>query len=244
VRTLLDRPIGVRAAHNPAPTGIGVDAETPELTRANIPNTVRTFGRIVSLRDFEDAAREAAAVAKARATWEWDGEVQAVHLTVAGEDGIAIVGDALAGLVADLDARRDPNRRLVVRPHVPVPVEVKAVVRVHPDYLARDVVPAAQAALADYFSFASRNFGEPAHLSDVYRVLQDVPGVVSADVDVLRFKPFAPPAAYARFVRERGGTFHLEAGVERPDAVQAHLLVRGSELVVLAAPEDATVREG
>jgi len=243
VRTLLDRPVGLRAAHNTAPTGIGVDREPPELTRANIPNTVRTFGRIVSLRDFEDAAREAAAVAKARATWEWDGEVQAAHLTVAGEGGAAIVGEALEGLVADLDARRDPNRRLVVRPHVPVPVEVEAVVRVHPDYLARDVVPAARAALGAYLSFENLQFGQAVHLSDVYRMLQEVEGVLSADVDVLRFKPFGTDEQYAQFVREHGGKFHLEGGTERPDVVQGHLLVQASELAVLEAPEDARVRE-
>lgn len=242
VRTLLDRPVGLRSAHNPTPTGIGVDREPPALTRANVPNTVRTFGRIVSLRDFEDSAREAAAVAKARAAWEWDGEVQAVHLTVAGDAGAEIVGDALEGLVADLDARRDPNRKLVVRPHVPVPVQVEAVVRVHPDYLPRDVVPAARDALAAHLSFDNRQFGQAVHLSDVYRVLQDVDGVVSADVDILRFKPFGTAVQYERFVREHGGTFHLEDGSERPDIVQGHLLLQASELAVLEAPEDARVR--
>ena len=243
LRTLLDRPTGLRAAHNPSATGIGVDPELPEMTRQNVPNTVRTFGRIVSLRDFEDAAREAAGVAKARATWEWDGEVQAVHLTVAGEEGIAIIGDALAGLVGRLNARRDPNRKLVVRPHVPVPVEVEAVVRVHPDYLARDVVPAARTALGVYLSFENLDFGRAVHLSDVYRAVQDVPGVVSVDVDVLRFKQVGTEDEYARFVRERGGTFHLEAGVEVPDRVQAHLLVRAAELPVIDVPDDAVVTD-
>ncbi len=243
LRTLLDRPVGVRAAHNPTATGIGVDPEPPEMTRQNVPNTVRTFGRIVSLRDFEDAAREAAGVAKARATWEWDGEGQAVHLTVAGEEGVSIIGDALGGLVGRLNARRDPNRKLVVRPHVPVPVEVEAVVRVHPDYLARDVRPAARAALGAYLSFENLDFGRAVHLSDVYRALQDVPGVVSADVDVLRFKPFGSDEEYARFVRERGGRFRVEGGVERPDHLQPHLLVRAPELTVIAEPEDAQVRD-
>jgi len=235
VRTLLDRPVGLRSAHNPAATGIGVDRETPEMTRSNIPNTVRTFGRIVSLRDFEDAAREAAGVAKARATFEWDGAAQAVHLTVAGEEGAAIVGDPLKGLVGRLDARRDPNRMLVVRPHVEVPVEVEATVRVHPDHLARDVLPAARAALRGHLSFEERDFGRAVHLSDVYRTLQQVPGVVSADVDVLRFKPFETDEEFARFLLERGGT---------SAPVQPHLLLRASELAVIDVPEDVQVGEG
>ena len=235
VRTLLDKPVGLRAGHNPAPTGIGVDREPPEMTRVNIPNTVRTFGRIVSLRDFEDAAREAAGVAKARATWEWDGASQAVHLTVAGEEGAQIVGDALTGLVGRLDARRDPNRRLVVRPHVPVPVELEATVRVHPDHLARDVVPAARAALGRYLSFEQLDFGRAVHLSDVYAALQAVSGVVSADVDVLRFKPFGTSEQFERFLLERGST---------AAPVQAHLLLRAPELAVIEATDDVQVREG
>src|SRR5215213_9084738 len=235
VRTLLDRPVGLRSAHNPAATGIGVDRETPEMTRSNIPNTVRTFGRIVSLRDFEDTAREAAGVAKARATFEWDGAAQAVHLTVAGEEGAAIVGDPLKGLVGRLDARRDPNRMLVVRPHVEVPVEVEATVRVHPDHLARDVLAAARAALRGHLSFEERDFGRAVHLSDVYRTLQQVAGVVSADVDVLRFKPFGTDEEFARFLLERGGT---------SAPVQPHLLLRASELAVIDVPEDVQVGEG
>ena len=101
--TLLDRPVGLKSGANPAGTAGGADPETLQEARANAPNTVRTFGRIVSLRDFEDAAREFAGVAKARANWEWDGEEQIVHLTVAGDGGAEIVDKPYENLVKDLE---------------------------------------------------------------------------------------------------------------------------------------------
>src|SRR5207249_2885189 len=55
LRNPLDRPTGLKAVVNPLDAQGGADAETLDQARANAPNTVRTFGRIVSLRDFEDA---------------------------------------------------------------------------------------------------------------------------------------------------------------------------------------------
>ena len=42
---------------------------------------MRTFGRAVSLRDFEDLVTASGEVAKAQATWTWDGLGRAIHLT-------------------------------------------------------------------------------------------------------------------------------------------------------------------
>ena len=187
--TLLDRPVGLKSVTNPAEAQGGADPETLQEARTNAPNTVRTFGRIVSLRDFEDAAREFASVAKARATWIWDGEEQAVHLTVAGHGGVAITGETYENLVEDLDRRRDPNRKLVVPPgYRKVPVQVEATIQVHPDYQIEEVQATARRALEGAFAFDHLEFGQSIHLSDVYRVLQDVTGVVAVVISLLRFK--------------------------------------------------------
>ena len=86
---LLTRPLGVRAALNPLPAAGGDDPETLDRARRNAPLTVLTLDRIVSLRDYEDFARAFAGIAKALATWTWDGERQGVFVTVAGVDGAA-----------------------------------------------------------------------------------------------------------------------------------------------------------
>ncbi len=118
LRTLLDRPVGLKSVSNPAAASGGSEPETLDQARGNAPNTVRTFGRIVSLEDFEDSAREFAGVAKAHASWEWNGEERVVYLTVAGPGGAAIVGTTYDELVADLNSRRDPNRALQVRTYI------------------------------------------------------------------------------------------------------------------------------
>jgi hypothetical protein len=60
--------VGLKSVTNPAGAAGGADPESLDQARTNAPNTVRTFGRIVSLRDFEDAAREFAGVAKAHSS--------------------------------------------------------------------------------------------------------------------------------------------------------------------------------
>jgi uncharacterized phage protein gp47/JayE len=186
--TLLDRPVGLKSVRNPAKADNGDDPETMQEARTNAPNTVRTFERIVSLRDFEDAARESVGVAKARASWRWDGEEQVVDLTVAGNEGAKIGGEPRKNLVNDLNSRRDPNRKLEVVPHRGVPVQVVASIKVHPAYVPEEVHVAAQKALEDYFAFDNLEFGQSINLSDIYRTLQDVTGVVAVDIDCLQFK--------------------------------------------------------
>ena len=71
----------------PSPPTGGDDPESLDRARLNAPLTVLTLDRIVSLRDYEDFARAFAGIAKALATWTWDGERQGVFVTVAGVDG-------------------------------------------------------------------------------------------------------------------------------------------------------------
>ncbi|MBA2712757.1 MAG: putative baseplate assembly protein, partial [Rubrobacteraceae bacterium] len=227
LRTLLDRPVGLKGVTNPARAGGGADPETLGVARTNAPDTVRTLGRIVSLRDFEDAAREHAGVAKARATWTWEGEEQVVRLTVAGDGGDEIVDKPYENLVKELDARRDPNRKLVVASYHEVPVQVEAAIEVDPDHVVQEVQAAARNALEAYFAFDNLQFGQPVHLSDVYRVLQEVSGVVAVTISILQFEEESDRTG-------RQPTIAL---------VQAHLRIDPGELAQLAGPVTISARE-
>jgi hypothetical protein len=179
----LTRPKGLKGVVNPVAAGGGAEPETAEQARENAPNTVRTFDRIVSLRDVEDQARANALVAKAAAAWTWVGADLGVALTVAGPAGALLTGDQLADLRADLDARRDPNRPLLVRGYRPVALSVKlALIAIDPDRRADDVREAAAALLA-HFAFASRRFGRPVRLSEVFVAAQAALGVLGIDVN-------------------------------------------------------------
>lgn len=189
IKTLLDRPLGVKSVTNPVPSEGGAEAESLDAIRANAPNTVRTFGRIVSLRDFEDAAREYAGVAKARAALKWDDEGQYIDLSVAGDGGADIEpgGATYSALLADLNARRDPNRRMVLGNHTRIGVTLDAALVIDtPTYLADTVIAAVTAAVEAYFAFDQLDLGRAVYLSDLYRVMHAVDGVVAVDVNDFR----------------------------------------------------------
>ena len=184
---LLTRPLGVRAALNPLPAAGGDDPETLDRARRNAPLTVLTLDRIVSLRDYEDFARAFGGIAKALATWTWDGQRQGVFVTVAGVDGAALDenGETFKNLVAAMHDAGDPYVPLRVKSYAEAGFRLAGVVTRHPDYLADKVEADVRAALLRYFAFDARAFGQPVALSEVMAAIQAVPGVVAVDVDAL-----------------------------------------------------------
>jgi hypothetical protein len=187
---LLDRPVGVKSGTNPAATEGGSDPESLDQARQTAPTTVKTFGRAISLLDFESLATAAGEVAKAKATWVWRGLEKAVHLTVAGQQGGIFSPEVLGRLHSGLTQQRDPNHALLLANFCRVPLVVEADLRVDDRYIREDVRQAAQQALLAYFAFERVGFAQPIHLSDIYRVLQDVAGVVSVDINTLHFKGY------------------------------------------------------
>jgi predicted phage baseplate assembly protein len=200
LRNPLTKPKGVRSVSNPVRAGGGADPETADDARAAGPNSVRTFGRVVSLRDYADAAREFAAVAKARASLAWDGDDEQIRLVVAGPDGSELTEESLQALVLDLEARRDPHRGLRVVAHDPVPIVVGASVAPDPSRIPEDVVAAARTSVVELLSFARQDFGRAVHLGEVYAALHGTPGVVWAQVTQLRRKDAPATGAPAETV--------------------------------------------
>jgi hypothetical protein len=226
--TALDRPPGLKAVTNPLAARGGADPEVIEYARENAPTTVRTFGRAVSLPDFADLVRSSGEVAKAEAIWVWDGFDRAIHLTVAGQRGGFFSDDDLRRLGANLTLARDPNYRLHVSNYTPFPVLVRGTVDVDGRHVAAPVLAAVRAAVLAWLDFDAVALGTPIHLSDLYRVIQDVPGVLAADVDELQPKrpadrdrpnvdrlPDGSPAPLQPYVR----VFPARPDPSRPGAV-------------------------
>jgi hypothetical protein len=201
LRTPLDLPVGLKSVTNPAAATGGADPESLDQARQNAPTTVRTFGRAVSIEDFEDLVRSSGEVAKALATWVWNGQTRVVHLTIAAQQGQLSTKADLARIHASLDTQRDPNHILLLDNFVQVPVVVTATVRVNARYIAKKVGDAARTALLTALSFDALHFGEPLALSEIYKVLQDVAGVDSVDIDLFQFKDQT-----GAFLTSRGAT--------------------------------------
>ncbi len=223
----LDRPPGLAAVTNPLPGEGGADPETRDAARQNAPRTVRTFGRAVSLRDFEDLVTASGEVAKAQATWVWDGLDRAIFLTAAGQRGDVFSDDGLRRVADALDAVRDPHHRLRLDNFTRVAITLTATLRIDPAYVRTKVIDAARAALLDALSFDRLALGQSIHLSDIYRILQDVPGVESADIDHLMFKqPLGMSSPDFQIFLDGRAITRLPDGSSDP--VQGHLRIFGA----------------
>jgi len=186
--TLLRKPPGLGSATNPQAAEGGADPETLETSRLNAPRGVRTFGRIVSLQDFEDQVTLSGEVAKALATPVWDGRDVAIHLTVAGQAGATFTDEALRELGNNLATVRDPNHRLRLGNYRDIHVQLRAGVGVEPGYDPDEVVESARQAVIAALSFDAVSLGQSVAASDMYRVIQDVPGVRFVDIDWFMYK--------------------------------------------------------
>jgi hypothetical protein len=185
INLLVTQPIHVKEVVNPLPATGGADKENRDQARDNAPLAVMALDRLVSTQDYADFARQFAGIGKASAARLSDGRLQLVHVTIAGADDIPI----------DEHSDLFTNLKLALRnygdPYLPIQVEVRklrllviqARVRVLPDYLWEKVEPNVRAALLDEFSFAQRDLGQDALLSEAVSTIQAVEGVSYVDVD-------------------------------------------------------------
>jgi hypothetical protein len=214
--SLLDSVNGLKRVTNPMGADGGADPQSLDDARTNAPTTVRTFGRAVSLEDFEDVALATGEIAKASATWVWTGLQKAVFLTVAAQAGGTLSPDGIRQLKAALLAHRDPNHRLLVDNFMRVPIIVAASLTVDPRYDGAAVRKSAFDALAASLSFDRMQLGQSIHLSGVYAVLQGVPGVTAADITDLNFKSRDPTFRKAHGADDRRPQPHLFVLGARP----------------------------
>lgn len=184
---LTKRPPGLRAVTNPLPASGGDDAESRDRVRRNAPLTVLTLDRIVSSQDYEDFARAFAGVAKALATRSWQGQTQAVFLTIAGPMGAAIPSGSATynNLMAAMRKCGDPHTPLHIESYWPVWFQIQAKVKTHEDHLEEEVLAEIERKLRAHYSFDAREFGQPVAVSEVIGVIQNVTGVVAVDIDYL-----------------------------------------------------------
>jgi hypothetical protein len=200
---LLSRPLGVKGVINPQDAAGAQDPERLDDARANAPLKVLTLERVVSLVDYENFARAFGGIAKALATWTWDGRSRGVLVTVAGPGGAAVTPGSATfdNLLAAMRAAGDPFVELRVKTFRPVYFRFAGNVKVDADFESDKVLLAVERALRDNFVFDARRFGQPVMLSEVISVIQAVPGVVAVDVDKL-YRGGSSPSLQPRLLAE------------------------------------------
>jgi hypothetical protein len=181
---LLNRPLGIRSATNPAASSGAADPETMAEARTNAPLQTLTLDRVVSLTDFADYSRAFPGVAKAHAAWVWTQRGRGVLVHVVGPDEAEFTAaDALPdNLKAALLSHGDPLTPVSVRSGKVARFVLAGTVTADSDRLAADVKVALDAALTAAFSYDERDFGQAVALSEVLQVIHSVPGVQHADL--------------------------------------------------------------
>lgn len=182
---LMTRPLGVKSVTNPVPANGAADPEKMENARKNAPLPLLAMGRIVSLRDFEDYAQAFSGVGKAQAVWAWDGENKVVLLTIASDGGnpISETSQLYSSLASSINNAKDPAITVHIKSFEPVMFKLAAKVAIKPGYIAENVFSAVREALLTKFSFESRQFAQGVNLSDIVSAIQQVEGVMAADID-------------------------------------------------------------
>lgn len=165
---------------NQTPVAGGTEPSRPDEVRSQATRWIRTFDRAVSIADLADLALTMPGIARASARWDTQ---QGAVLVVATAEGDP--PHPLSAVRAFLDARRDTGIRLTLSGPVPHDVDVSVVIDADQAWLPESVSAAVRAALATRFDFPAEDLGAPVYLSEVYALLEGLPGVLS--VRVTRF---------------------------------------------------------
>src|SRR5205807_2514188 len=101
-------------------------------------------------------------------------------------------------LISAMLAASDGTFPIVLRSYVPRTFTLGATLTVDPSLDADAVVAAAKNALRAAFGFDARDFMQPVFPSEIFAVLQAIPGVIAATIDTFRLSdaaaaPTLPP---------------------------------------------------
>ncbi len=185
ITLLASRPLGVRSITNPQPASGGVDPESVDQGRANVPLVTAALDRVVSLSDYESVARTFAGVAKALAM-QFAGTPPLVHVTIApgGDTSITSNSPLVTNLSAALIALAGQQVTIKVQPCSLLVLVLSADVALNVGAEWEDVEPAIRATLLDQFGLDGRGLAQETYLSEVIAAIQNVEGVSYVNVTV------------------------------------------------------------
>ena len=180
---LLDPQLGIKSVTNPLPAAGAEDPESLDNIKRNAPLTVLTLDRIVSVEDCENFTSAFAGIGKARADLLWKGEDRTLHLTVAAADQGSIDKTLEDNLINAINGARHENYSVIINSFDEIHFNVKAKIKIHPDYLMDEVIVAVKETLVENYNFETRSFAQSVTPSEVTATIQSVDGVIAVDLD-------------------------------------------------------------
>lgn len=184
---------GVTIGYSSATTG-GVDTESIESIKENIPLMFRTQDRAVSKQDFKDLALRVPQVAKATCTVT--GTNVMIHAIPYVTDYTSYTGASVTvssllqdGIIEYFEPRKMLGASVGAAGAVALkPVNITATVYVQSNYVAQWVKDGIIAELNKLFEFETVSFGQTLSIGAIYRAIQSVEGV-----DYVLFPTSDPP---------------------------------------------------
>jgi predicted phage baseplate assembly protein len=185
ISMLQTRPLGVKGVLNPLRASGGADRENIDQARDNAPLAVMSLDRLVSVEDYADFTRTFAGIGKAAALRLSDGHRELVEITIAGADDVPIdpTSDLYRNLLIALRRFGDPDMPVQVDTRELLMLVASVKIALAPDYLWDPVAQNVRVAILDKFGFEKRALGQPALLSELISLIQNIAGVAYVDVD-------------------------------------------------------------
>lgn len=207
--TVIAKPYpGLRAVLNPVAVGGGSDPDPPDQIRRYAPQSVLTFGRAVSIFDYQALAAEVAGVTRAGVVWAWNDARQRALVTVyVGDDAAAAAAARTA-----LAAAGDPNRPVLVVQATEVAVALIFTLVVTPGMDTTIISAGVFAALTDteagLFGSANMGINQTVFDSQIEAAVLGVQGAVA--ITAFTFYANGAPASGPLFNPGEGGYFTLD----------------------------------
>lgn len=208
------------AVTNLAPAAGGTDAESSAQAVRRGPLAYRSGRRAVTADDCVALAYRAGGVAKARARAQgWN----QIDLIVAPEgDSWRQVPEALrTALLAYFEDKRMAGTLVRVLDASPAPVEITLRVRHDARFLPEPLRQAVADTVAAYLAYAAVDFGQALYPSDLFALVEAVPGVLSLELTRFR-RSDLPPSGLDDELRRS----NLPAMSDLPDFIRDALLAR------------------
>jgi hypothetical protein len=181
---LVTRPSGVQSVVNPLPAAGGAGPESGEQARGNIPISLMSLDRLVSVADYAALARTFAGVAKADAVQLRASGKSVIGVTIAANAGAELPAgaDLLVNLSSALQSAGSARRRLSVQQRELVLVVAAVHIIPAPGVLWDTLAAAVRAALLAAFGFERRALAQSLALSEFEAAIRAVRGVAGATV--------------------------------------------------------------
>lgn len=173
---------GLAAVANPEPAAGGSDAESPDSAIHNAASTFRSMQRAVTADDYAALTRATGTVAKVRVgSPSWN----RVHVYVApAGDRLTPLSESLRNhLLTYFEDKRPLCTTVDIVGAEPAPIDIGCAVVVDERFAATTVLGNVRTAIAGLLAFGNVDFAATLYLSDVYAVVESVPGVLGATVD-------------------------------------------------------------